>query len=403
MFDDVHRRHGETGAVHETGDVAIETDVVEVVLRGLDLAGIFLGGVVEGGDVRMTVKSVVVEIEFRVEREDTAVRRGDERIDLDHGAITLDEEAVERGEELAELLRLVTGKTELGGELAHLVGLETEERVDRLMENLLRGVLGDLLDVHAAFGAGDDDGRLAFAIHEDGEVILFFDFDTVGDHHLADELALFTGLVRDEDLADHLAGDVRGFVRSLHEVDTAFEAVLEGALATTTGMHLGLHDDVRSDLGGGGLGLFGRIGDLALGRGHAEFFKEFLGLVFVDVHGGKQRLRTRRSGGESGNLRSHSDWSRWKSLRPSQQLRHTGTRLLKRAQADAGARVSRRLRSRGGLRRGGSGSDRSDCRIRREGNSVCAVWPPRRPRSRPARASRRDGSGSGGSSRPDGR
>ena len=36
-LDDVHRRHGEAGAVDHAADGAVERDVVEVVLRGLDL------------------------------------------------------------------------------------------------------------------------------------------------------------------------------------------------------------------------------------------------------------------------------------------------------------------------------------------------------------------------------
>ena len=31
-LDDVHRRHGQTGAVHQTGDVSVETDIIETVL-----------------------------------------------------------------------------------------------------------------------------------------------------------------------------------------------------------------------------------------------------------------------------------------------------------------------------------------------------------------------------------
>ena len=39
MFDDVHGRHGKAGTIHQTGDVAIETNVVQIKLRGFHLAG----------------------------------------------------------------------------------------------------------------------------------------------------------------------------------------------------------------------------------------------------------------------------------------------------------------------------------------------------------------------------
>ena len=80
--------------------------------------------------------------------------------------------------------------------------------MDGLAEDFLRRVLGDVLDVHAAFGAGDDDRRAAGAIEEDGEVEFLARCRGLGDEDLADELAFRPGLVRDERLAEHLAGDV---------------------------------------------------------------------------------------------------------------------------------------------------------------------------------------------------
>ena len=42
-LDDVHRRHGEAGAVDHAADLAVERDVVEVELGGRELLGILLG------------------------------------------------------------------------------------------------------------------------------------------------------------------------------------------------------------------------------------------------------------------------------------------------------------------------------------------------------------------------
>ena len=53
VFDDIHRSHGQSGAVHEAGDVSIEADVVEVRLGSLDFAGVLLGDVAVGEDVRV--------------------------------------------------------------------------------------------------------------------------------------------------------------------------------------------------------------------------------------------------------------------------------------------------------------------------------------------------------------
>jgi hypothetical protein len=58
--------------------------------------------------------------------------------------------------------------------------------------------------------------------------------------------------VGDEDLPDHLPGDLARFLGSLHEVNPALEAVFEGALAAAAGVDLSFDDDVFADLGGGG-------------------------------------------------------------------------------------------------------------------------------------------------------
>ena len=54
-----------------------------------DFARVLLGHVAHGDDFGLPVEGVVVEIELRVEREQVALRRHDERIDLHHGTIAL--------------------------------------------------------------------------------------------------------------------------------------------------------------------------------------------------------------------------------------------------------------------------------------------------------------------------
>jgi hypothetical protein len=66
------------------------------------------------------------------------------------------------------------------------------------------------------------------------------------------------------------------------------ESVLEGSLAATAGMDLGLHNQPPSaQAGGHGLGLRRGVGDSSGLGGNAEFGKEFSGLKFVDIHGKK--------------------------------------------------------------------------------------------------------------------
>ena len=100
-------------------------------------------------------------------------------------------------------------------ELADLIGLQAGERMDELAEDFLRGFLGDFLDVHAAFGGGDDDRLAGLAVQQDGEVELRLMVHGLGDHHLADEAAGLAGLFGDERLAEHLGGHVAGGFRRI--------------------------------------------------------------------------------------------------------------------------------------------------------------------------------------------
>ena len=52
MLDDVHRGHRQAGAVDEAGDVAVELDVIEAELAGLDFQRRFLVQIAHRLDVR---------------------------------------------------------------------------------------------------------------------------------------------------------------------------------------------------------------------------------------------------------------------------------------------------------------------------------------------------------------
>ncbi|KAF1773441.1 hypothetical protein GQ600_1002 [Phytophthora cactorum] len=72
--DDVHRGHGQTGSVHQTADVAVQANVVEVVGAGLHLTRVLLGLVALGEDFLVTEGGVVVVVELGVASEDLASR-----------------------------------------------------------------------------------------------------------------------------------------------------------------------------------------------------------------------------------------------------------------------------------------------------------------------------------------
>ena len=168
--------------------------------------------------------------------------------------------------------------------MSYLVDVDGEE---------LDGVgvlLVDLLDVHAALLGDDEDGSALLAVHDDGEVLLVLaaEGDTLVDEDLLDHLALGRGLLGHERVAEHGLSELADLGRVGGEVHTALEASLgEVALATATGVDLGLDDELGSTSGvelvGSGHGLGGGGGDNAGLHANVELVHELLGLVLVEV------------------------------------------------------------------------------------------------------------------------
>ena len=135
----------------------------------------------------MPVKRVVVEVELRIERQHLALFGHDERVHLHHRAIERDEGAIKSIEQLRGRLDLRRGESELPRQLARLVRLNPGQPIDRLTDDLLRRLLRDRLDLHAAFRARHDHRRAGRAIEQNGEVNLALDLDRLRDqdrvHH----------------------------------------------------------------------------------------------------------------------------------------------------------------------------------------------------------------------------
>src|SRR5690606_6743762 len=105
QLDHVHGRHGKTGAVDHAADVAVQGDVVEVVLGRLDLGLVFLAGVAHGGQLRLTahVDSVLVNVDLGVQRQQLAIAGDDQRVDLDQRQVLIDEDLVQGLHDLDQL------------------------------------------------------------------------------------------------------------------------------------------------------------------------------------------------------------------------------------------------------------------------------------------------------------
>jgi len=66
MLNDVHRGHGQTRAVDQAGDVALELDVIQVEFARLNFQRRFLGQVAHRLEVRMAVQRIVIEANLGV-------------------------------------------------------------------------------------------------------------------------------------------------------------------------------------------------------------------------------------------------------------------------------------------------------------------------------------------------
>ena len=155
-LDDVHGGHGEAGAVDHAADLAVELDVVEVVLGGLDLGRVFLVDVAQLGDVLVPEERVVVEVDLGVEAEELAGLGHDQRVDLEQRSCPSRRRRVELADQLDALVDLVACQLQRRGDFAAVERRIAGGRIDRQRDDLVGRVVRDLLDVHAAFGGGDE-------------------------------------------------------------------------------------------------------------------------------------------------------------------------------------------------------------------------------------------------------
>ena len=123
---------------------------------GFQLGRILLVLVAQFLDVLVAEQRVVVEVHLGVERDDVAGAGDHQRVDLDQRGVEIGERLVEGEHELDAGVDLLAFHLQAEGDLAAVERLDAGGRVDRHLEDLLRRLRRDFLDVHAAFGRGDD-------------------------------------------------------------------------------------------------------------------------------------------------------------------------------------------------------------------------------------------------------
>ena len=167
-------------------------------------------------------------------------------------------------------------------QLARLVGLKPDRRVDVVLEDRV-GILGrDFFDLHAAGLRGHEDQLGGRAVEHDAQVQLAFDGRRLFDQQPLHLLALRPGLVRDQLHAEDLLRCILRFLQGLGHLDAA-------ALAAAAGVDLRLDHDA---LGAAGkqpswprrIGFFQRVGHLALGNRHTVPLQDVFCLILVNFH-----------------------------------------------------------------------------------------------------------------------
>ena len=125
QLDQVHGRHGEPGAVHHAGDIAVERHIVELMLRRLALHRILLRVIPQGRQVLVPEQRVVLDVDLGIERQQIAVAGDDQRIDLHQAGIAFQIQPVERVRDLAELRDLRAAQPQSERQLPRLEILQT--------------------------------------------------------------------------------------------------------------------------------------------------------------------------------------------------------------------------------------------------------------------------------------
>ena len=237
----------------------------------------------------MAEQSVAVEGNFRVQHADMAVLHDDERVDLQHRHVFLDEGFVEDFCKAHHVGACVAREFQRIADLGGVGVRDAGRRLDRQRHDAIRGVVRDGFDVHAAFGRDNERDLARTTIDQQRAVQFFFDVGAVFD---IDAVHLAAGrrcLRRHEVVAEHgLHVLERLFLREA-EADAAFFTGFlfdELAFAAAAGVDLRFHDPERTrQRVDRSLRLVHRGDGDALCDRRSERLQDFLRLMLVNVHG----------------------------------------------------------------------------------------------------------------------
>ena len=197
----------------------------------------------------MAEHGIAVEAHLGVEELQSAIFQHAEGVDLQHVHVFFNEHPVEVLHDPDAGFDLRAGQAK---RVSHAAAVEFGKAgggIDGEGQDLFGRVVGHILDAHAAFGRHDDRDARGLAVDQQSKVELAVDVRTVFDVDAVDLLAVRAGLDGHEGAAEHLAGELGGFLDRAGQTDAAFFTSLsfdEVAFAAATGVDLRLHDPKRA-------------------------------------------------------------------------------------------------------------------------------------------------------------
>src|SRR5690606_30116132 len=179
QLDGVHGRHGQTSAVDQAADVAVELDVGQIEFAGFDFGGVFFVQVAVGDELRVAEQGVRVEVELGVQGDDVALAVAVQRVDFDQRGVGVHVALVELLEHVSGLVGRTAGQADGFGDLFGLFGRQAGQRVDVFGDDFLGRRMRDFLDVHAAFAGSDDGDFLRGAVGDQRHVVFLLNVGAV--------------------------------------------------------------------------------------------------------------------------------------------------------------------------------------------------------------------------------
>merc|ERR1719381_341119 len=219
QLDDVHRGHGQPGPVHHAPNVAVQGDVVQVVVGRLHLPRVLLAPVPLVKHPRLPEVGIVVKFKLCIQADKVSSVILCKGVDFDHGSVLVLEELVQVEEDLGDLGHLLRLDPNLGGNLLSPRLAQTLNTVNGKLDDGVRIACGDFLNVDTSLTAGDTTGAVHGPLVHESNVELFPGVLALRDHDRVADSTLSASLLGDQEVTNHALGGLLHLLRAVHQLD----------------------------------------------------------------------------------------------------------------------------------------------------------------------------------------